>query len=342
MSIIKTENICKSFGSVEVLKNVSLTVEPGEVVVIIGPSGAGKSTYLRSLNHLEKPTSGKIWIDDKLIEDRVNGHNQVKLPHKERAAILLEMGMVFQRFNLFPHKTALQNVMLAPMNVKGVPEKEAKEKAVKLLNQVGLGDKLDSYPAKLSGGQQQRVAIARALATEPKVLLCDEATSALDPKTTRQILELIRDINQKLHITVVIITHQMSVVKEVCSHVAILDDGCVAEEGMVGTVFAAPRSDAGRRLVFPGGADAQVYNPEDERLVRLVFKDSQTTSIPLIARLASEEGILCNVISASTQKLSETVYGSMMLGIPSSQFDKALAFINTVANVRVEEVDRHV
>ena len=130
MSIIKTENICKSFGSVEVLKNVSLTVEPGEVVVIIGPSGAGKSTYLRSLNHLEKPTSGKIWIDDKLIEDRVNGHNQVKLPHKERAAILLEMGMVFQRFNLFPHKTALQNVMLAPMNVKGVPEKEAKEKAV--------------------------------------------------------------------------------------------------------------------------------------------------------------------------------------------------------------------
>ena len=145
MSIIKTENICKSFGSVEVLKNVSLTVEPGEVVVIIGPSGAGKSTYLRSLNHLEKPTSGKIWIDDKLIEDRVNGHNQVKLPHKERAAILLEMGMVFQRFNLFPHKTALQNVMLAPMNVKGVPEKEAKEKAVKLLNQVGLGDKLDSY-----------------------------------------------------------------------------------------------------------------------------------------------------------------------------------------------------
>ena len=174
------------------------------------------------------------------------------------------------------------------------------------------------------------------------MLLCDEATSALDPKTTRQILELIRDINQKLHITVVIITHQMSVVKEVCSHVAILDDGCVAEEGMVGTVFAAPRSDAGRRLVFPGGADAQVYNPEDERLVRLVFKDSQTTSIPLIARLASEEGILCNVISASTQKLSETVYGSMMLGIPSSQFDKALAFINNVANVRVEEVDRHV
>ena len=205
-----------------------------------------------------------------------------------------------------------------------------------------MPDKADAYPAQLSGGQQQRVAIARALATDPKVLLCDEATSALDPKTTRQILELIRDINQKLNITVVIITHQMSVVKEVCSHVAILDDGCVAESGMVGTVFAAPKSEAGRRLVFPGGADAQVYNPQDEKLVRLVFKDSKTTSIPLIARLAAEEGVFCNVISASTQKLSETVYGSMMLGIPSAQYDKAVAFIHNVANVQVEEVDHHV
>ena len=179
---------------------------------------------------------------------------------------------------------------------------------------------------------------SRALATNPKVLLCDEATSALDPKTTRQILELIRDINQKLNITVVIITHQMSVVKEVCSHVAILDDGCVAESGMVGTVFAAPKSEAGRRLVFPGGADAQVYNPQDEKLVRLVFKDSQTTSIPLIARLASEEGILCNVISASTQKLSEEVYGSMLLGIPNSQFDRAWQFFRTIPNLQAEEV----
>ena len=207
MSIIKTENICKSFGSVEVLKNVSLTVEPGEVVVIIGPSGAGKSTYLRSLNHLEKPTSGKIWIDDKLIEDRVNGHNQVKLPHKERAAILLEMGMVFQRFNLFPHKPALQNVMLAPMNVKGVPEKEAKEKAVKLLNQVGLGDKLDSYPAKLSGGQQQRVAIARALMGSPEILFADEPTGNLDSKTGEEIMALLSEINKEQHQTIIMVTH---------------------------------------------------------------------------------------------------------------------------------------
>ena len=210
-------------------------------------------------------------------------------------------------------------------------------RALESLDKVGILDKAYTRCDQLSGGQQQRVAIARALATHPKVLLCDEATSALDPKTTRQILELIRDINQKLHITVVIITHQMSVVKEVCSHVAILDDGCVAEEGMVGTVFAAPRSDAGRRLVFPGGADAQVYNPEDERLVRLVFKDSQTTSIPLIARLASEEGILCNVISASTQKLSEEIYGSMLLGVPAAQFDRAWEFLSGIENLQVEE-----
>ena len=309
--MIELKHVSKTYdsgsGGVDALKDVSLTIEDGDIYGIIGMSGAGKSTLVRCINLLERPTSGEIIVDGQRLDTMT--------PAQLRAA-RRDITMIFQRFNLLMQRTCLRNVCF-PMEA-------------------------DAYPAQLSGGQQQRVAIARALATQPKVLLCDEATSALDPKTTRQILELIRDINQKLHITVVIITHQMSVVKEVCSHVAILDDGCVAEEGMVGTVFAAPRSDAGRRLVFPGGADAQVYNPEDERLVRLVFKDSQTTSIPLIARLASEEGILCNVISASTQKLSETVYGSMMLGIPSSQFDKALAFINNVANVRVEEVDHRV
>ena len=245
MSIIKTENICKSFGSVEVLKNVSLTVEPGEVVVIIGPSGAGKSTYLRSLNHLEKPTSGKIWIDDKLIEDRVNGHNQVKLPHKERAAILLEMGMVFQRFNLFPHKTALQNVMLAPMNVKGVPEKEAKEKAVKLLNQVGLGDKLDSYPAKLSGGQQQRVAIARALAMDPEVLLFDEPTSALDPEMVGEVLSVMRDLANE-GLTMLVVTHEMAFARDVSNHVVFMRDGVIWEEGSPQQIFVDPQREETR------------------------------------------------------------------------------------------------
>ena len=247
MSIIKTENICKSFGSVDVLKNVSLTVEPGEVVVIIGPSGAGKSTYLRSLNHLEKPTSGKIWIDDKLIEDRVNGHNQVKLPHKERAAILLEMGMVFQRFNLFPHKTALQNVMLAPMNVKGVPEKEAKEKAVKLLNQVGLGDKLDSYPAKLSGGQQQRVAIARALAMEPKMMLFDEPTSALDPELVGDVLNVMKELAEE-GMTMLVVTHEMGFAREVADRVVFMYDGAILEEGSP-KIFTNPKHDRTRQFL---------------------------------------------------------------------------------------------
>ena len=248
MSIIKTENICKSFGSVEVLKNVSLTVEPGEVVVIIGPSGAGKSTYLRSLNHLEKPTSGKIWIDDKLIEDRVNGHNQVKLPHKERAAILLEMGMVFQRFNLFPHKTALQNVMLAPMNVKGVPEKEAKEKAVKLLNQVGLGDKLDSYPAKLSGGQQQRVAIARALAMEPKMMLFDEPTSALDPELVGDVLNVMKELAEE-GMTMLVVTHEMGFAREMADRVVFMYDGAILEEGSPKEIFTNPKHDRTRQFL---------------------------------------------------------------------------------------------
>ena len=248
MSIIKTENICKSFGSVDVLKNVSLTIEPGEVVVIIGPSGAGKSTYLRSLNHLEKPTSGKIWIDDKLIEDRVNGHNQVKLPHKERAAILLEMGMVFQRFNLFPHKTALQNVMLAPMNVKGVPEKEAKEKAVKLLNQVGLGDKLDSYPAKLSGGQQQRVAIARALAMEPKMMLFDEPTSALDPELVGDVLNVMKELAEE-GMTMLVVTHEMGFAREVADRVVFMYDGAILEEGSPKEIFTNPKHDRTRQFL---------------------------------------------------------------------------------------------
>ena len=248
MSIIKTENICKSFGSVEVLKNVSLTVEPGEVVVIIGPSGAGKSTYLRSLNHLEKPTSGKIWIDDKLIEDRVNGHNQVKLPHKERAAILLEMGMVFQRFNLFPHKTALQNVMLAPMNVKGVPEKEAKEKAVKLLNQVGLGDRLDSYPAKLSGGQQQRVAIARALAMEPKMMLFDEPTSALDTELVGDVLNVMKELAEE-GMTMLVVTHELGFAREVADRVVFMYDGAILEEGSPKEIFTNPKHDRTRQFL---------------------------------------------------------------------------------------------
>ena len=331
--MIELKHVSKTYdsganGGVDALKDVSLTIEDGDIYGIIGMSGAGKSTLVRCINLLERPTSGEIIVNGARLDTMT--------PAQLRAA-RRSITMIFQHFNLLMQRTCLRNVCF-PMEISGVKKADAEKRARELLELVGLPDKADAYPAQLSGGQQQRVAIARALATDPQVLLCDEATSALDP----QILELIRDINKKLNITVVIITHQMSVVKEVCTHVAILDDGCVAESGMVGTVFAAPKSDAGRRLVFPGGADAQVYNPQDEKLVRLVFQDSAATSVPLIARLASEEGIMCNVISASTQKLSEEVYGSMMLGIPSAQLDKAVAFIHNVANVLVEEVDSRV
>ena len=331
--MIELQHVSKTFetagGRVDALKDVSLTIASGDIYGIIGMSGAGKSTLVRCINMLERPTEGRVIVNGQQLD--------AMTPAQLRAA-RREITMIFQRFNLLMQRTCLRNVCF-PMELAGVKKSEAEQRARELLELVGLPDKADAYPAQLSGGQQQRIAIARALATHPKVLLCDEATSALDPNTTRQILELIRDINKQLNITVVVITHQMSVVKEICSHVAILDEGQVAEAGLVGTVFAAPKSAAGRRLVFPGGADAQVYDPAGEKLVRLVFKDSKTTSIPLIARLAAEEGILCNVISASTQKLSEKVYGSMMLGIPSSQFDKAVAFIHNVANVQVEEVE---
>ena len=328
--MIRVTDIHKSFGTLEVLKGVSLDVAQGEVVSIVGASGAGKTTLLQIIGTLSRPDGGRVEIDGRDVS--ALGDRALSQFRNER------IGFVFQFHHLLAEFTAFENVCI-PGLIGRRPRADVERRAAELLDMMGLAARRDHKPGQLSGGEQQRVAIARALATHPKVLLCDEATSALDPNTTRQILELIRDINQKLNITVVVITHQMSVVKEICSHVAILDEGRVAESGLVGTVFAAPKSAAGRRLVFPGGADAQVYDPSEEKLVRLVFKDSKTTSIPLIARLAAEENIFCNVISASTQKLSEEVYGSMMLGIPSSQFDKAVSFIRNVANVEVEEVE---
>ena len=331
--MIELKNVSKTFdsgtGEVDALKNVSLTIEDGDIYGIIGMSGAGKSTLVRCINLLERPTSGEVVVNGE--------HLDTMSPSQLRAA-RRDITMIFQHFNLLMQRTCLKNICF-PMEISGVKKADAEEKARELLELVGLPDKADAYPAQLSGGQKQRIAIARALATNPKVLLCDEATSALDPKTTRQILELIKDINAKLGITVVIITHQMSVVKEVCNHVAILDDGCVAEEGLVAAVFAAPKSAAGRRLVFPGGVDTMVSDPAAERRVRLIFRDSRTTGIPLVARLAAEESIFCNVIFASTQKLSEEVYGSLLIGIPSAQYDRAIKFISTVANVTAQEVD---
>ena len=330
--MIELQHVSKTFenagGRVDALRDVSLTIADGDIYGIIGMSGAGKSTLVRCINMLERPTEGRVIVNGQQLD--------AMTPAQLRAA-RREITMIFQRFNLLMQRTCLQNICF-PMELAGGSRKEAQAKAWELLELVGLPDKAQAYPAQLSGGQQQRIAIARALATNPKVLLCDEATSALDPKTTRQILELIQDINRKLGITVVVITHQMSVVKEICTHVAILDDGEVVEDGLVSAVFSAPKSQAARHLVFPGGADAAVSDPSQERRIRLIFRSAQTTAIPMVARLAAEESIYANVISASTQKLSEEVYGSMLLGIPNSQFDRAWQFFRTIPNLQAEEV----
>ena len=329
--MIELKHVSKVFetagGRVEALKDISLTIPDGDVYGIIGMSGAGKSTLVRCINMLERPTSGEVIVNGKRLD--------TMSPAQLRAA-RRDITMIFQRFNLLMQRNCLDNVCF-PMELAGVSRREAASRAQELLETVGLPDKAKAYPAQLSGGQQQRVAIARALATNPKVLLCDEATSALDPKTTRQILELIGDINKKLGITVVIITHQMSVVKSVCNHVAILDDSEVVEDGLVSAVFSAPKSAAARHLVFPGGADVTVSDPTQERRIRLIFRSAKTTSIPLVARLATEENIAANVISASTQKLSEEIYGSMLLGVPAAQFDRAWEFLSGIENLQVEE-----
>ena len=248
MSMIRTENICKHFGSIQVLKDVSLTVEQGEVVVIVGPSGAGKSTFLRSLNRLEKIQDGKIFVDEKLLEDRVHGKNHAEITAKERADILLEMGMVFQRFNLFPHKTALQNVMLAPMTVKGMKEPEARILATKLLEQVGLDDKLDAYPAKLSGGQQQRVAIARALAMEPKMMLFDEPTSALDPELVGDVLAVMKQLAED-GMTMIIVTHEIGFAREVADKIVFMYDGAVLEVSSPDEMFNNPKNERTKQFL---------------------------------------------------------------------------------------------
>ncbi|GHV32219.1 ATP-binding protein [Clostridia bacterium] len=248
MSMIKTEKLCKHFGPLVVLQDVDLTVGQGEVIVIIGPSGAGKSTYLRSLNELETITSGKIYIEDKLLADRRNGHDHAKLTPKQRTEILLEVGMVFQRFNLFPHKTALENVMLAPVSVRGLSNAEAKERALTQLERVGLSDKADAYPAHLSGGQQQRVAIARALAMEPKIMLFDEPTSALDPELVGDVLGVMKGLAES-GMTMLVVTHEMGFAREAADRVLFMCDGAIAEDGPPSEIFTNPKNARTRQFL---------------------------------------------------------------------------------------------
>ena len=336
--MIELKNLCKTYaladGSVEALRDVSLTIPDGDVFGIIGMSGAGKSTLVRCINMLERPTSGSVVID---------GHDLTQMTEKELRQERRSITMIFQGFNLLMQKNCLRNVCF-PLELAGVKKAEAVKKAQSLLELVGLGDKASAYPAQLSGGQQQRVAIARALATNPKVLLCDEATSALDPKTTGAILELIRDINRKLGITVIIITHQMSVVESTCRHVAILEEGQVVEQGEVSAVFSHPKSEAARRLVFPeGNPESLLCAGSGSRLIRVVFNGADATGKPLIARMATEAGIEANIAYASTRSIEGRTYGSMLLSIEDKNDDlvRAIAYLTQDSDVTAQEVTQY-
>ena len=332
--MIEIKNLSKTFktadSSLDALKNVSLTINDGDIYGIIGMSGAGKSTLVRCINMLERPTVGQILID---------GVDMGSLSSKQLRDARRNITMIFQGFNLLMQRNCLKNICF-PLELEGMKKEDAKKRALELLEIVGLPDKAKAYPAQLSGGQQQRIAIARALATNPKVLLCDEATSALDPNTTHSILNLIRDINKKLGITVIIITHQMSVVEETCNRVAILDNGTVVEQGEVSTVFAHPQSAAAKRLVFPDASDEIFAPASDEHRIRVVFNGAFATNTPLITKMAMDEGIAANILAASTRCIGDKVYGNMLLGIPGgdNELERASKYLQSMPDILVEEV----
>ena len=333
--MIEIKNLSKTFtladGHVDALKDITLTVEDGDIFGIIGMSGAGKSTLVRCINLLERPTSGTVSID---------GQDLGTLSEKELRRVRRDVTMIFQHFNLLMQKNCLKNVCF-PMELSGVKKAEAEKRALELLEIVGLRDKALAYPSQLSGGQQQRVAIARALATDPKVLLCDEATSALDPSTTHSILELLREINRELGITIIIITHQMNVVESICRHVAILENGTIVETGEVGEVFSSPKSAAAQSLVFPEGNSSILCIAPGARLIRVVFNGADATGTPLIARMATEIGVEANIAYASTRGIDGRTYGSMLLSVTDENDNvrRAIDFLTRTSDVIAQEVN---
>ncbi|MBU5627552.1 ATP-binding cassette domain-containing protein [Oscillibacter sp. MSJ-2] len=332
--MIQIEHLSKTFGTgegaVAALSDITLSVEAGEIFGIIGLSGAGKSTLVRCMNLLERPTSGSV---------RVDGAEITSLRPRELRRARQSISMIFQSFNLLMQRTCLKNICF-PLEINGVGAEQARRRALELLELVGLSDKADAYPVQLSGGQKQRIAIARALATDPKVLLCDEATSALDPTTTQSILALLKDLNEKLGVTVVVITHQMSVIEEICSRVAILDGGSVAEQGRVEDIFSNPTTDAARRLVYPGGAQIEQFPAQ--RVVRVAFNGGSAYE-PLIASLAIECGVKVNILGADTRNVNGRAFGTMLLGLPGdpNEAAKALSYIRAQRDVTVEEVEEN-
>ena len=312
MSEIEVKHLSKTFEQkgvhVDALKDINLTIGAGDIYGIIGMSGAGKSTLVRCMNFLEVPSEGKVLIDGKSLSEF-----SPKELRKEREKI----GMIFQHFNLLMQKNVLENVCF-PLYIQGKKKAEARAKALELLEIVGLADRAKAYPAQLSGGQKQRVAIARALASDPQILLCDEATSALDPQTTSSILELLQDINQKFGITIVIITHQMSVVREICTHVAIMKDGEVKEQGLVEEIFSHPKSQVAKELISKdSGNDVESKKLtqseiQDGEIVRIVFSENSAFE-PVIANLILTFHEPVNILKANTKNVGGVAKGEMIL-----------------------------
>jgi D-methionine transport system ATP-binding protein len=332
--IIQIKQLSKTFGvgegAVAALKDVSLDIRAGEIFGIIGLSGAGKSTLVRCINVLERPEAGQILF---------HGENLLELKEKELRRRRRKISMIFQSFHLLEQRTALENIVF-PLELAGVSKKAARAKAKELLQTVGLPDKADAYPVQLSGGQKQRIAIARALASDPEVLLCDEATSALDPQTTESILALLQKINKERGITVILITHQMSVIEQICNRVAILDHGAVAEIGVVEDVFSNPASPAGRRLVSPD--KALPLSHWDGPVARLAFNGTMVEA-PVIASLAAKEQILVSILGADTRNVDGKIFGTMLISLPEDPAKKqvALNFLNGYKGVIAEEVTHH-
>ena len=328
--MIELVNVSKHFettsGTVEAVNGVSLRIEKGDIFGIIGLSGAGKSTLVRCINLLERPTEGQVLFD---------GTDLCTLSPAELREKRRKITMIFQSFNLLSQRTALKNVCY-PMEISGVPKAKQIEKAKELLGIVGLSDRLSSYPAQLSGGQKQRVAIARALATDPEVLLCDEATSALDPNTTRSILALLKEINEKLGVTVIIITHEMKVVEQICNKVAVLDHGNVVETGSVKEVFLSPKSDIARDLILPKGGAAKNFT--GGRIIRLVF-DGQSSFEPVVANICLECRAAVNIMGADTKDIGGKAFGQMLLQLPedASASERIIKYLDS-KNYKYEEV----
>jgi D-methionine transport system ATP-binding protein len=327
--MIEIKDLSKEFvtakSTVKALQSVNLTIEKSDIFGIIGISGAGKSTLVRCINYLEKPTSGTIIFD---------GQDLSKFNERQIQRVRRSMGMIFQQFNLLMQRNALKNIMF-PLEVAGVPKDQAKARAKELLDLVGLADKENAYPSQLSGGQKQRIAIARALATEPKVLLCDEATSALDPGTTKEVLALLKDINRRLGVTVVLITHEMSVIEEICNKVAVIDQNTVVETGLVTEVFTKPKSQAAKRLFLGEYQKEKIFS---QRCCRIVF-DGNSSFDPVIAGMVLETGEAVNIMFADTKNIDGKAYGQIIIQLPEKEIaqQKILSWLEN-HNLTVEEV----